>query len=147
MRTEQDFVVLTYWCNLGLVPRDTKIFITRESNDMKALSPELFRYPSFVQVERKVEIGSKNLLADLEEKGYVLRKFKPSYTVFILESILCSIYKAKYKLEQALDTDWITYYCADVEPINRIFLNNIIEVGGVMYKAKVSKEKVKFEVV
>lgn len=147
MRTQQDFVMLTYWCCLGLVPRDTKIFITRESNDMKALSPELFRYPSFVQVEHKIEIGSENLLADLEEEGYVLRKFKPSCTVFILESILCSIFKTKYELERTLGTDGITYYRADVKPINRIFLNNIIEVGGVRYRAKVNKEEVRFKVV
>lgn len=147
MRTQQDFVVLTYWCGLCLVPMDTKIFITKGSSDMKALTPEISRYPGFVQVENRTEIGSKNLLADLEEEGYVLRKFKPSCTVFILESILCSIFKTKYELERTLGTDGITYYRADVKPINRIFLNNIIEIGGVRYRAKVNKEEVRFKVV
>lgn len=147
IRTQQDFIVLTYWCCLSLVQRDVKIFITRESKDMKALCPELFRNPSFVQVEHKIEIGSKNLLADLEEEGYVLRRFKPSCTVFILESILCSIFKTKYELEQTLGADGITYYSAELKPVNRIFLNNIIEIGGIKYKAKVNKEEVRFKVV
>lgn len=147
IRTQQDFVIVTYWCCLSLDERDVKIFIARESKDMKALSPELFRYSGFIQVEHKMEIGSKNLLADLEEEEYILRRFKPSRTVFILENLLCSIYKTKYELEQTLGADGITYYCADVKPINRIFLNNIIEIGGVKYKAKVNKEKVKFKVI
>lgn len=147
MRTEQDFVILTYWCNLGLVPRDTKIFITRESNDMKALSPELFKYPSFVRIEHRTEIDLNNLLADLEKERYVLRKFKSSCTVFILESMLCSIFKTKYELEQTLGTGELAYYYTDIGPINGIFLNNIIEIGGVRYRVKVNKEKVRLEVV
>lgn len=49
IKTQRDFIVLTYWC-FSLVSVDTKIFITKGSNDMKKLSPDLFRYPSFIQV-------------------------------------------------------------------------------------------------
>lgn len=147
IKTQRDFIVLTYWCYFSLVLGDTKIFITKGSNDMKKLSPDLFRYPSFIQVKHRTDIDLNNLLADLEKKGYVLRKYKSSCAVFILESMLCSIYEAKYELEQTLGTDELTYYYADMRPINRIFLNNIIEIGGIKYKAKVSKGKVKFEVV